>query len=180
MKKIIGFSILGIVIIGGLVVAFLPVMVYGGFNVSTVEGTLTFQGTSYITPQRSLKLVPAGGISFWSLELENQTQSSYEYFWGKRNVPVEEEDDDTIFSLKLTLTLTITDEINDTVQEIYYGVFLEDQEHNVTLTFGPGEGIKETGYYNIYIHFALVVKILSDEYFLDFIFGPITIYVVLA
>jgi hypothetical protein len=179
MKKVIGLSLLGIIIVGGLVVAFLPVMIYGGFNVSTVEGTLAFQGTTYVMPHGGVKQLPAGDISFWTLDLENQTQSSYEYFWDKRNVP-EEEDDGSVFSLKLTLTLTITDELNDTVQEIYYGAFLGDQEHNITVTFGPGEGITESGYYNIYLHFALVVKILLEEYFLDFIMGPITIYVHMA
>ncbi len=179
MKKIVGLSILGTIIIGGLVVAFLPVMAYGGFSVSTVEGTLSFQGDTYIIPHSDVKQLPAGGISFWTLDLENQTQSSYQYFWGKRNVP-EEEDDGSVFSLKLTLTVTITNDLNETVQEIYYGAFLGLDQHNVSMTFGPGEGITESGYYNIYLHFTLVVKILLEEFNLDIILGPVNIYVQLA
>lgn len=176
MKKIL--LVIGILTIVGILV-FLPVMIYGGFTVQTVEGTLTFDSTSTLSLSRSLKsqtIKPA--ITGWNIELQNSSQNAWAYAFGGiggRN-DVENDEPNVDISLELSISFVIKKD-GEIVKEISIGLVHGEGQHEVSVVLGPNEGLTSSGTYELYINISLKLTTPGTDLSLDIELGPISINV---
>ncbi len=173
MKKgAVGIIILVLII---ATIVFIPVIMYGGFNVDLLSGTLSLESSTDTVYQSNGLMALSPSINNWDLDLQNETKNSWAYavdgIGGRNKV----EDEENEISLSLTISIVIKKD-NETVKEIYLGVLHGEGYHNVTVEFGPGEGLDEEGYYDIYIKVTLKLKTPGVDLNLNIELGPMTFY----
>jgi len=176
MKKIL--LVIGILTIVGILV-FLPVMIYGGFTVQTVEGTLTFDSTSTLSLSRSLKsqtIHPS--ITGWNIELQNSSQNAWTYAFsglgGRNDVENDEPNVDILLELSISFIIKKDGEI---VKEIDIGLAHGEGQHEVSVVLGPNEGLTNSGIYELYINISLTLKTPGNDLYLNIELGPVSIFV---
>jgi len=176
MTKIL--LVIGIITILGILV-FLPVMIYGGFTVQTVEGTLTFDSTATLSLSKSLKsqtIKPS--ITAWNIELQNSSQNAYAYAFsgiGGRN-DVANDEPNVDMSLELSISFIIKKD-GEIVKEINIGLVHGEGQHEVSVVLGPDEGLTSSGTYELYINISLKLTTPGSDLSLDIELGPVSIFV---
>jgi len=174
MRKII--VILGIITVVGLLIL-LPVFIYGGFTINTVEGTLTLESTT-TELSKSMTVEAVGpSISSWSIDLQNKTQNAWKYAFsgiGGRN-SVNENKSNVDVSLELSITFVIK-KGNEIIKEINVGVLNGERQHEIYFILGPGEGFTVSGEYELLINIKLSLQAPGTDLSLNISLGPIKIY----
>ncbi|NIQ04667.1 MAG: hypothetical protein GWO20_02725 [Candidatus Korarchaeota archaeon] len=165
-----------LVIFGGLVL--LPVAMYGGLSVDVIKGTFSLTTTPFSSPASSSELIAMQwpvNLTTWNLDLKNKSMNVWQYgFTGitGRN-KVNEEDSES--PVKLSITFVIKKD-GETVQEINIGVTHGDGTHEVTMLLGPGEGLENSGKYEIYITISLSIHTSHLDFSRDIELGPFIIH----
>ncbi len=174
-KKLVAIIIpIGIV---GLVVASMfvvPIIKYGGATVPVVEGTLSFDCTQEETLDLSTEFITPN-IGNVDLVLENKRISAINYGYDGINGRNEIADDNpsTDISLELSIVFVITKD-GEVVKEIDIGVMHGEGTHDVTILFGPEEGLDVAGTYELTIKISLKLHTPGTDLTLDIELGPFT------
>lgn len=169
---ILPIGIVGLVIASMLIV---PMIIYGGATVPVVEGSLSFDCTQSESLGLSTEsLTP--GISNVNLVLENKRISAISYGYDGVNGRNQIADDNpsTDISLELSVVFVITKD-GTVVKEIDIGVMHGEGMHDVTILFGPEEGLDEAGPYELTIKITLELLTPGIDLSLDIELGPFTI-----
>ena len=175
---------IGVLVTVGILV-FLPVMIYGGFTVQTVEGTLTFESsTTSLMTRDSTNQYTGPSILDWNIDLHNSSENAWSYafsgFGGRNDVEGPPAIEIPIFDISLELKIIFNLTKNgETVQLIDIGISSGEGLHEVDIVLGPGEGITESGLYELYIILSLELSTPLGDYSADVVLGPIPINVVL-
>ena len=167
------------------VLVFLPVMVYGGLTVQTVEGTLTFETstTSSTLSKSMIKQSFGPSIVDWDITLQNASENAWAYAFsgagGRNDVDADRPEVDTPIvdiSLELSIIFNLTKD-GETVKLIDVGLTHGEGLHQVDIVLGPNEGITTSGTYELYITISLRLSTPGGDLALDVELGPFEIYV---
>jgi len=161
------------------VLVFLPTMIYGGFSVQTVEGTLTLN-TAITSPlsESMTKQSLAPSIVDWDITLQNASQNAWKYAFsgvGGRN-DVADDKPGVDVSLELSIIFNLTKD-GETIKEINIGLAHGEGLHTIDVVLGPSEGLTTSGNYELYITISLRLSTPGGDLALDIELGPVTIYI---
>ena len=171
------------------VLIFLPAMIYGGFAVQTVEGSLTFESsaTSPTLCQSMIKQSIGPSVVNSEFVLRNASENAWAYAFGRiggsdvveveqseDNPPVDTPVDDISIDLSIIFNLT---KDGETVKLIEFDLTRGEGLHQVDVVFGPNDGLTTSGTYMLYITISLRLSTPGGDQSLDVPLGPFEINV---
>ncbi|MHA1531869.1 MAG: hypothetical protein ACTSUW_07310 [Candidatus Heimdallarchaeota archaeon] len=166
---ILPIGIVGLIIASMFIV---PMIIYGGATVPVVEGTVSFDCTQEeLAGLSTNSLTP--GISNVTVVLENNRISAINYGYDGINGrnQIADENPSTDISLQLSIMLVITKD-GIVIKEIDIGAMNDEGLHEVTILFGPEEGLVEAGTYELTIRITLELQTPGTDLSLNIELGP--------